>query len=79
MPIRDALRTCTCKYCNKKFTMFVNTSGELIFFPEKTTRPAIGYYELLYHLKSKHPEVYNLYSFLSKLFKENVEDCYVIS
>ena len=79
MPIKEAIRTCKCKYCGQKFTMFQNRNGELIFFPENTIRPTIGYYELLYHLKEKHPEVYHLYSFLTKLLKENIEDCYVIS
>ena len=79
MPIKDAVRTCKCKYCEKKFTMFLDGDGELIFFPEKTVRPAKGYFELLYHLKAKHPEIYNLYSFLSKMLKENVVDSYVIS
>lgn len=79
MPIKDALRTCKCKYCNKKFTMFVDSNGELIFFPENTTRPAWGYYELMDHLKKAHPEVYNLYSFLTKLLKENIEECYDVS
>ena len=79
MPIKDAIRTCKCKYCAKKFTMFKNECGELIFFPENTVRSTLGYYELLYHLKAKHPEIYNLYSFLTKFLKENVEDCYVIS
>lgn len=79
MPIKDAVRTYKCKYCSKKFTMFVNSKGELIFFPENTVRPTLGYFELFYHLKEHHPEIYNLYSFLTKLLKENVEDCYVIS
>lgn len=79
MPIKDALRTCKCKYCGKKFTMFVDSTGELIFFPENTTRPAWGYYELMHHLKEAHPEVYNLYSFLTKLLKENIEECYDVS
>ena len=79
MPIKDAIRICTCKYCNKKFTMFTDKNGELVFFPENTIRPAYGYYELLDHLKTKHPEIFHLYSFLSKLLKENVEECYVIS
>lgn len=79
MPIKDALRTCKCKYCNKKFTMFIDSNGELIFFPENTTRPAWGYYELAHHLKEAHPEVYNLYSFLTKLLKENIEECYDVS
>lgn len=79
MPIKDALRTCTCKYCGKKFTMFVNGSGELIFFPESTVRPTLGYFELFYHLKTKHPEVYNLYSFLTDELKENIKGCYNVS
>jgi hypothetical protein len=79
MPIKDAIRTCKCKYCEKKFTMFRNSDGELIFFPENTTRPAWGYYEMLDHIRKCHPEIFNLYSFLTKLFKENVEECYEIS
>lgn len=79
MPIKAAIRTCKCKYCNKKFTMFCNTDGELIFFPENTVRPAWGYFELLDHLRLEHPEIFNLYSFLTKMLKENVEECYDIS
>lgn len=79
MPIKEVIRTCKCKYCNKKFTMFLDSSGELIYFPENTTRPAWGYYELLHHLKEAHPEIYNLYSFLTKLLKENIEECYDVS
>ena len=59
--------------------MFVDTDGELVFFPENTIRPALGYFELLNHLKNEHPEIYHLYSFLTKLLKENVEECYDIS
>lgn len=65
MPIKDALRTCTCKYCNAKFTMFVNSAGELIFFPDNTVRAAKGYYELLDHLRKEHRETYNLFTFLT--------------
>lgn len=79
MPIKDAIRTCKCKHCEQKFTMFMKDDGELVFFPENTVRPTIGYFELVHHLKVAHPEIYNLYSFLTKLFRENVEDCYVIS
>lgn len=79
MPVKDAIRTCKCKYCGKEFTMFVDSTGELIFFPQNTTRPAWGYYELMYHLKEAHPEIYNLYSFLTKLLKENIEECYDVS
>ena len=79
MPIKDAVRICKCKHCNKKFTMFKDAHGELIFFPENTVRPTLGYFEMVYHLKKEHPEIYNLYSFLTKLFRESVEDCYVIS
>lgn len=78
MPIKEAMRTCKCKYCDAKFTMFTNSDGELIFFPENTTRPCIGYYELLDHLRNCHREVYQLFSFLTKLLKESVEDCYDI-
>lgn len=79
MPIKDAKRTCKCKYCDKKFTMFTNANDELIFFPENTTRPAWGYFELLDHLRKMHPEVYGMISFAVKFFKENVVDCYDIS
>ena len=79
MPVKDAIRTCKCKYCDKKFTMFENSDGELIFFPENTVRPVWGWYELLDHLRQSHKEIYNLYMFLTKLLKENVEDCYVIT
>ena len=56
--------------------MFINESGELIFFPENTVRPTHGYFELFYHLKEKHPEIYNLYSFLTENLKENIKGCY---
>lgn len=79
MMIKDSVRTCKCKYCSVKFTMFAQEDGELIFFPRNTVRPTLGYYELLYHLKRMHPEIYNLYSYLTKMFKENVVDSYVIS
>lgn len=79
MPIKDAIRTCKCKHCEKKFTMFKNKNGELVFFPENTVRPTIGYFEMRHHLKVEHPEIYNLYSFLTTMFRESVEDCYVIS
>lgn len=79
MPVKDAIRTCKCKYCNKKFTMFQNADGELIYFPENTVRPAWGYYELLHHLRKEHPEIFHLYSFLTNLLKKYVEDCYDIS
>ena len=79
MPIKDAIRTCRCKYCNKKFTMFIDSHGELIFFPENTVRPAWGYYELLDHLKEDHKDIYGLFSFLTTMLKETVEECYDIS
>lgn len=79
MPIKEALRTCKCRYCGKKFTMFVDTTGELIFFPENTVRPAIGYYELLDHVRNEHKDIYGLIAFSEKMLKENVEDCYDIS
>lgn len=78
MPIKDCIRTCTCKYCKKKFTMFENSAGELIYFPANTVRPCLGYYELVNHLRNAHQEIYNFYSFLTKMMKENVEECYVI-
>lgn len=79
MPVKDALRTCKCKFCDKKFTMFYNQNGELIFFPENTTRAAWGYYELMDHVRKEHSEVYGLIKFSNNLFKEQVVDCYNIT
>ena len=79
MPIKEIIRTCKCKYCGKTFTMFENVDGELLYFAENTPRPVWGYFELLEHLRDDHREIYNLYSFLTKLLKENVEECYDIS
>lgn len=79
MPIKEALRTCKCRYCSKQFTMFVNECGELIFFPDNTIRPAWGYYELLNHVRWVHPEIYALYSLGRDFGKNNVEECYAIS
>lgn len=79
MPIKEIIRTCTCKFCNQKFTMFEDSHGELIFFPENVPRPAWGYYELLDHVRENHKDAYGLIALSEHLFKENVEDCYVIS
>ena len=79
MPIKEAMRICKCKFCKKKFTMFVDSNGELIFFPENTVRPAIGYYELLHHVKTEHKDIFGLLAFSDRMLKENVEDCYDIS
>ena len=80
MPIKDAIRTCQCKYCGQKFAMFVNHSGELLYFPEKTVWPAQGYFELLSHLKKQHRELYNLYLFLTiNERKKQVKECYSIA
>lgn len=79
MPIKAAIRTCKCKYCDKQFTMFMDVNGELIFFPENTPRPAWGYYELLDHIREKHKDAYGLIAFSENMLKQNVEDCYVIS
>ena len=76
MPIKDCIRTCKCKYCDKKFTMFEDSTGELIFFPDNTVRPCLGYYELLDHLRKEHREIYNLFSFLTKELRENVKECF---
>lgn len=76
MPVKDAIRTYTCKYCGKKFTMFRDSKGEIIFFPENTVRAAYGKYELNAHIKEEHTVVFNLYSWLTEPFKNLVEDCY---
>ena len=59
--------------------MFVDSKGELIFFPENTPRLAWGYYELLDHVREKHKDAYGLIVLSERLFKENVEGCYDIS
>lgn len=79
MPIKEAIRTCKCKFCEKKFTMFIDSNGELIFFPENTVRPALGYYELLHHVRTEHKDIFGLLAFSKSMLKENVEDCYDIS
>lgn len=54
MPIKDILHVYECKYCHKRFTMFDGPGGKLIFFPESSTWPTDGKFELIYHLKNHH-------------------------
>ena len=58
MPIKDAARCFRCKYCGKEFTLFENSKGKLIFYPENVMWPVHGDLELIDHLRSKHTDEY---------------------
>jgi len=79
VPIKDAIKTCKCKFCGKEFTMFQDERGELIFFPENTTRPAWGYLELMDHVRTQHREGYSMMTFAIALLKEQIIGCFEVT
>lgn len=79
MPIKDALRIFTCKYCGQQYKMFKDPKRGLIFFPENFPWPIHGEFELTDHIRREHREQHETAMIFYGSLTEEVKRSYAIS
>ena len=79
MPIKDAIRIFTCKYCGKEFKMFIRSNGELITFPDNYPWPIHGEFELTDHIRRDHKDQHESALIFYRDRTEEINRSYAVS